>query len=169
MFYDIASKSVATALLPSFQDPYRLLTTYLRHTMSHFAHLPQAYLLRLVARSPETSNSFNSSHIQTSSFEKGDLVCGIYRVEMRSATKIDFAILPPKLEPEPPFEGRLVICIDERDDQSVFSITTVMWRRSGEVVVMPLEKGPFKWMHELASWWLLDSGTRWLVEQQGTS
>lgn len=59
--------------------------------MFRFAILPQALLLCLVA-SPITHASFNSSYIRTLSFNGGDLICGFYRIAMRTAPKAEFSM-----------------------------------------------------------------------------
>jgi hypothetical protein len=164
IIYDVASKSVPKARLLAFDDSQTLLTTYLRYNMSRFARLPQALLLRLVASSSRNRNSFDPQHLRNLHFEKGDVVCGIYRVEIRTATKVEFSISPPEREPQSSMSGRLVINIQTRDGQSVFSSETVMWKGKVEAGSLPLERTVLKWMHEITAWWLLDSGTEWMVE-----
>ncbi|QKX58882.1 uncharacterized protein TRUGW13939_06010 [Talaromyces rugulosus] len=146
----------------------KLLTAYLRHTMVKFSrYLPQSYLLRLIAATSQ-KETFGATHIQSLQFREGDVVCGFYRVLLRRAGKVEFGIDMPG---EQKIEARLVIGICESgnnndDKQKVVEVysETVMWRPADRPdVVMPLERGLGKFMHELAAWWLLDSGVSYLV------
>lgn len=138
-----------------------LLTAYLRHNMTAFSrYLPQSYLLRLI--SPQKS-TFGAAHIQNLRFCEGDVVCGFYRVLLRRPGKVEFGIQIP----DGKFEGRLVIGICEAENQEELEVysETVMWRAVDKPgAVMPLERGMARFMHELAAWWLLDSGVRYLVK-----
>jgi hypothetical protein len=151
------------------QEEYeeKLLTAYLRHTMVKFSrYLPQSYLLRLMATTTQRK-TFGAAHIQSLQFREGDVVSGFYRVLLRRAGKVEFGIDMPG---DQKIEARLVIGISQSDDnnnkQKVVEVysETVMWRPADRPdVVMPLERGLGKFMHELAAWWLLDSGVSYLV------
>lgn len=163
----------------------RLLTLYLRHTMTQFSRvLPQAWILWLM--SPAGSlhrRSFQPAYIQRLDFREGDVVCGMYVVKLRTTNKVEFDIRPPTSTSRPTnssgagddsktgrsgMNARLVISIqegkgDEDADKYIFSSDTIMWKAADDDgVVLPLEKAPVKWMHELAAWGLLDSGVRYL-------
>lgn len=156
MVHDIASKAVPTSLLPTIEQP-ALLTLYLRYNMVRFSRLPQAWILRLMCTSSERE-TFKLDHIQNLDFKEGDVVCGGYTVVVRTAGKVEFA-----MKPVGPVNGRLVIAVEERGKDSIFSSETIMWKGRDKTFVMPLERGLGRWMHELASWWLLDSGTKYLI------
>lgn len=154
----------------------RLLTTYLRYNMANFArYLPQAWVIKqmLGKKHPEMLPTFDPEFIQHQDFVVGDVVCGIYKVVVREDAVVEFAIEPPAAigDSPQPFEGRLVIGIQPThgDLVQVFSETT-MWRDivKDPNVVMPLERTGPRIMHELASWWLLDSGVRHLRELKRT-
>ncbi|KIX02377.1 uncharacterized protein Z518_08318 [Rhinocladiella mackenziei CBS 650.93] len=167
IIHDVASKSVPSARLPRYADPDHLLTKYLRRTMSYFTRFPQALLLRLVFKSAEAKRTFDPSFIQTMDFVPEDIVCGTYRVEIRTPNKVEFAMIRP--EGLPPIDGRLVISIQPKGDQTLFVSETMQWRRQEENVVLPLEMKSMKWLHELASWWLIESGSQWLCDLQEES
>lgn len=157
MIHDRASKSISISLVPSLSQQ-ELLTLYLRHTMRLFStRFPQAYLLRLIS-SPEGRASFTASHISSLDFIPGDLVCGMYRVTLRTEHTVEFEMKPVGVVKG----GRMVIGIVQNSDELLCSSETIMWKDAGEKGLMPLEMGVARWMHELASWWLLDSGTRFL-------
>jgi len=128
------------------------------------SRFPQAYLLRLVS-TPDERKTFQQGHISTLNFVEGDIVCGVYRVAARTESKVEFEMKPMGIVQG----GRLVIGIEANGDELVCSSETVMWKRAGEKRLMPLEMGVARWMHELASWWLLDSGTRYLAALKQTS
>ncbi|CRG84588.1 hypothetical protein PISL3812_01852 [Talaromyces islandicus] len=141
----------------------KLLTAYLRHNMFMFSrYLPQSYLIWLMI-TPNKRSTFGAAHIQNLRFCEGDVVCGMYKVLLRRAGKVEFGIDVPDTN----IEGRLVVGIcrteEEKEGVQVYS-ETVMWRpvdRPG--LVMPLERALPRFMHELAAWWLLDSGVKYLV------
>ncbi|RDL38548.1 uncharacterized protein BP5553_02888 [Venustampulla echinocandica] len=158
MVHDRAYKSIPASLFPALGQE-ELLTTYLRHTLSLFSsRFPQAYLIRMVS-TPEEKRTFKHDYIRALDFKEGDLVCGAYRVAVRTKGKVEFEIKTMGIVKG----GRMVISIEEKADEWECSSETVMWKRVGEKSPMPLERGILKWSHELASWWLLDSGTRYLM------
>ena len=69
-----------------------------------------------------------------------------------------------ELKPLGPVQGRLVIAVEERGGERIFSNETLTWKGRNDTAVMPLERGVGRWLHELASWWLLDSGTKYLID-----
>lgn len=158
--YDQASKSVSRQLLPDM-EPQILLTRLMRRNMTQFARFPQAWVLKMLS-SPEERRSFQALHLANLDFQDGDLACGMYRVKHRTPTRVEFELKPTGI-----VNGRLVVSLQERGDDVVFTTETVMWRPAKEKVVMPLERGLVKWVHETAAWWLLDSGIRYLTDLKG--
>lgn len=162
----VLSKITATT---EGQERYeeKLLTAYLRHTMVGFSrYLPQSYIMRLMAGFAERNKTFGAAHIQSLHFQEGDVVCGFYKVLLRRAGKVEFGIEVPNNQQN--IEARLVIGIcpssDKEDEEVEVYSETVMWRPADRPdVVMPLERRVAKFMHELAAWWLLDSGVSYLV------
>ena len=152
MIHDTASKHVPKNHLPAL-DTNELLTTYLRYTMTCFSYLPQAWILRLVS----DRATFNKFYIQNLDFEDGNVVCGLYRVVLRTDKKVEL------LMQQGTVQGRLVIGIEDEGNEMKFYSETLMWKGKDDKTVMPLERAVPKWLHELASWWLLDSGTAYLV------
>jgi hypothetical protein len=152
MIHDIASKPIRKELLPAL-DRNALLTTYLRYTMVRFSSFPQAWVLRLIS----DRRTFQKAYIQKLEFEDGDVVCGLYRVVLRTEEKVELFMRQGTVE------GRLIIGIKPKGEDMVFYSETVMWKGKDDKTVMPLERAIPKWLHELASWWLLDSGTNYLV------
>ncbi|RLL95235.1 hypothetical protein CFD26_104276 [Aspergillus turcosus] len=126
--------------------------------MSSFTSLPQAYILRTMSTAAEKP-SFVPANIQRLDFKEGDLVCGAYRVVLRTPGKVEF-----ELKPMGAVRARLAITVTEKDDQMVFMNETLMWKPKGEKGVMPLETGVGKWLHELTAWWMVDSGVKYLKD-----
>lgn len=91
-------------------------------------------------------------------FKEGDVVCGFYTVVLRTEEKVEYA-----LKPLGPVNGRLVISVEQKGNETVFSSQTVMWKGQHDKIMMPLERSVMKWLHELASWWLLDLGTHYMT------
>lgn len=159
--YDHSSKFVSRDSLPKNVPTEQLFSKLVRRNMTAFTRFPQALVIRLISRTPEEQRSFKSSHISSLDFNKGDLVCGVYRVVARTKNKVEFEITMKNMEF---VNGRLAISFRETESEVVFSSETLMWRRSDETQAMPMEKPLLRWMHETASWWLLDSGVKYLME-----
>lgn len=154
--FDSASISVPRGKLPALPTE-ELLTRLMRRNMSSFTRLPQAYILRTMSTEAEKP-SFKAANIERLDFKEGDLVCGTYRVILRTPGKVEF-----QLKPMGAVRGRLVTTITEKDDRMVIMNETLMWKPKGENGVMPLETAVGKWMHELTAWWMLDSGVKYLM------
>lgn len=159
--YDYASKAVPRDSLPDTIPTEQLFTSLVRRNMTVFTHLPQALMTRLVSKTPEEVRSFKASQIASLEFKEGDLVCGVYRVVARSMDKIEFDIQMKSMEF---VNGRLAISFQEKDGEVVFCSETMMWRRANESRTMPLEKPIVRWVHETATWWLMDSGVKYLMD-----
>ncbi|EEA28111.1 hypothetical protein TMatcc_003585 [Talaromyces marneffei ATCC 18224] len=162
----------------------KLLTAYLRRNMSAFArYLPQARIIKMMLRksNPEAVQTLDPAFIEKLDFVVGDVVCGLYKVLRRKDAVVEFRVAQPQpatsgngqdlkekeTEKEEgssqEFEGRLVIGMRPVGDSLEVYSETIMWRdaeRKG--VVMPLERKIPRVLHELASWWLLDSGVNYL-------
>ncbi|PWY94119.1 hypothetical protein BO94DRAFT_510278 [Aspergillus sclerotioniger CBS 115572] len=159
--HDRASRRVPRQLLPHQKDT-NILTIFLRRNMMAFANFPQAYMLWAVSPAA-TRPTFHASHISSLDFNKGDLTCGIYRVLERTADKVEFGMTHKGVE------GRLVFRLWDEDKDVVFTSETAMWTRMDEMqrATMPLENPVLRFFHELAAWWLLDSGVKYLVDWDG--
>jgi hypothetical protein len=127
------------------------------------------------------TTTFRPEYIGALNFERGDVVCGLYTVLLRTEDRVEFELTAPQPQPASsssssskkdgqappwPMQGRLIVGIvsDGHDDLVVYS-ETVMWKRVEDEnrVTLPLERKGAKALHELASWWLLDAGVRYLV------
>jgi hypothetical protein len=155
--YDSATISVPRGKLPALPTE-ELLTRLMQRNMSSFTRFPQAYILRTMSTKAEAP-SFKAANLERLDFTEGDLVCGAYRVILRTPGKVEF-----ELKPMGAVRGRLVTTITEKDDQMVFMNETLMWKPKGEKGVMPLETAVGKWMHELTAWWMVDSGVKHLMD-----
>lgn len=156
--HDRANRRVPRQLLPRQKDA-EILTILLRRNMTAFAHFPQCYMLWLI--SPATQRpTFHTSHIDSLDFNKGDVICGIYRVLDRTANKVEFGMTYKGVD------GRLVIRFWDEDKDVVFASETAMWTKADETerTTMPLENPVLRFFHELAAWWLLDSGVKYLTD-----
>ncbi|PWY79316.1 hypothetical protein BO70DRAFT_380461 [Aspergillus heteromorphus CBS 117.55] len=166
VLHDRASQRVPRQLLPPHHKDRDMLTLLLRRNMAAFAHFPQAYMLW--ATTPAvTRETFQASHIRSLDYNKGDLVCGIYRVLERSASKVEFGIAHKGIE------GRMSIGFWDEDKDVVFASETAMWTKTmnedaeEQRSTLPLENPVRCFFHELAAWWLLDSGVKYLVDLEG--
>lgn len=162
--YDRSTRAVLRSELPSSIPTDQLFTALVRRNMTAFSHFPQALMIRLLCETEEEKTSFKSSRISSLDFEKGDLVCGVYRVVRREKNKVEFEMKMKNLEF---VDGRLAISFSEMEEEVVFCNETMMWRRADETRSMPLEKPLLRWMHETAAWWLIDSGVKYLMDLEG--
>ena len=140
----------------------------MRWNMNLFsARLPQSYLLRLIAKDEQQKASFQADVIDSLEFEEGDLVCGVYRVMHRRATKCEFGLHDPDEKFPASFGGRLVTSVvpGPEGKGEILRTEALQWVGKDEGMVLPLERGSMRWMHEFASWWLLASGAEWLTEE----
>ena len=161
-FSDHASRRVARKLLPA-QELENLFTLLLRRNMTAFSRFPQAWILRLIV-TPADRITFHASHIQSLQFKKGDLVCGLYRVQERTPNKVVLELLFKE-----DVNGRLIIRFWEEGEDVVFCTETIMWTskvKSGQSkkVIVPLENPVLRFLHETAAWWLIDSGVNYLLD-----
>lgn len=176
---DLPSDQDLTTALGGTTGSYeqKLLTAYLRRNMSAFArYLPQARIIKMMIRksNPEAVQTLNPAFIEKLDFVVGDVVCGIYKILKREDAVVEFGMSQPasttsqdsKEEKEGSgqgFDGRLVIGMRPVGDSLEVYSETIMWRDTNKKgVVMPLERKVPRVLHELASWWLLDSGVMYL-------
>ena len=145
----------------------QLFTKLLRRNNSCFSRTPQSYILRMMAKTPEQKQSFSRSHIESLNFEEGDLFCGFNRVLKRDPLRCEIELVPP--EGMGSFSGRLVFGLDRHSEGTVLKTQTLQWTKKGDSTVLPLERGPAKFLHEMASWWLLVSGEQYLRNISGVS
>ncbi|RMZ75368.1 hypothetical protein DV738_g5507, partial [Chaetothyriales sp. CBS 135597] len=168
-----------------------LLTRYLRHTMVEFQRFPQAWVLWLVTAAAAGGKegrrrTFDKRYLASLPFEAGDVVNGVYKVLGREGSVVVFGMAQGAVE------GRMVVSIgDERErldartgawvavaqvegggdkdeqDRAVVKNELFMWVKRSEGVVMPMERSVPRWLHEVANWWLMDEGTRWLASTEG--
>lgn len=170
-FYDQAVRSVPRQLLPDVPLP-DLLTFLLRHNFVAFAHFPQAWILRLSSPSRDR-HTFASDYVQSSNFEEGDRICGVYRAVVRTENQVELSMARGAVT------GRLVIGYEFDEDKGMvnFSTETVMWMLKdkegggggggGGGGKIPLENPLLRFFHEMAAWWLMDSGVRFLMDLEG--
>jgi len=158
MFHDWAQRSIPVSKVPDLSSD-ELVILYLRHTMSRFARMPQAYVMKAIA-TPEERKTFEPSFIETLDFKVGDVVQGMYRVIARCEGKVEFEMTPLVGVMK---GGRLVISTERKGDELVCGSETVMWKDARDKEKMHLEKGIVKWFHEIASWGLLKAGTKYLM------
>lgn len=162
--YDKCSKTVPRASLPE-KSLDALFTRLVRRNMIAFSRFPQALMLAMVSKTPEQKRTFKKSHIAALDFQKGDVACGVYHVNVRRRDKVEFEI---RMHGVDFVEGRLVIRFQEVEQEGkdliIFFSETCMWRRVDEKRRMPLERRGLRWMHETAAWWLVDSGVKYLMD-----
>lgn len=138
----------------------KLFTKLIRRNMTAFSHLPQSWMMSLLAKTPEQKESFKKSHLLTIDYQEGDLYCGFYRVMKRSPFKIEVNMEPPL--DAGPLQGRLVVSLDQGSDGALLRTETLQWIEADSKMALPLERAPIRFMHEMASWWLLVSGATFL-------
>ncbi|RAL14487.1 uncharacterized protein BO97DRAFT_404048 [Aspergillus homomorphus CBS 101889] len=92
------------------------------------------------------------------------MVCGLYRVAERRPTSVEFEISQQGGE----VEGRLLLRFWDDAKDVVFASECALWTTKADgsslQEKMPLRNPVWRFFHELASWWLLDSGVRYLVD-----
>lgn len=155
MVFDAASKAIPTSQLPPLEEN-ALLILYLRYTMGRFSYLPQAWILYLMSRKEER-RTFQAGHIQQLSFNEGDIICGMFKVVLRTENKAEL-----ELKPLGSMNGRLVISIEKEGEETIFGSDTIMWKPQNDKTIMPLERALPKFMHEFAAWGSIDSGIKYL-------
>ncbi|KAE8423933.1 hypothetical protein BDV36DRAFT_290029 [Aspergillus pseudocaelatus] len=166
-FYDHASRRVERKLLPT-QQLEDLFILLLRRNMTAFSRFPQAWILRLNV-TPADRITFRASHIQSLQFKKGDLVCGLYRVQERAPNK---AVLELLFKGD--VHGRLIIRFWEEGEDVVFCTETIMWTSKlqpgqSKKAIVPLENPVLRFLHEMAAWWSIDSGVTYLLDLKGNT
>ncbi|PYI17965.1 hypothetical protein BO99DRAFT_336584 [Aspergillus violaceofuscus CBS 115571] len=163
--YEKVTLRVPRQLLPTTHQPSDLLNILLRRNMSAFAYFPQAYMLWILSGSGSRA-TFKPSRIRSLDFQRGDIICGIYRVAERRPTSVEFEICSPHGGGE--VAGRLLLRFWDEAKEVVFASECVLWITTADgsslQEKMPLRNPVWRFFHELASWWLLDSGVRYLID-----
>lgn len=164
VFLDTASKTIAASALSS-HDKAHLLTAYLRNNFCKFSSLPQAFILKLLA-DDDAKHTFDPAYVSKLDFHPPDLLAGTYRVVLREPERVEFSMVLGNPGDVSYIQGRLVISvdIDEGLDTATFTTRTFMWRRLDSDVLMPMEQSVPRWMHKVSSMWLIDQGTKYLVQ-----
>ncbi|PYH49594.1 uncharacterized protein BP01DRAFT_378207 [Aspergillus saccharolyticus JOP 1030-1] len=161
--YEKVTRRVPRQLLPTTHQPSDLLTILLRRNMSAFAYFPQAYMHWFLSGSASRA-TFSPSLIRSLEFQRGDIICGFYRVADRRPTSVEFEICHQAGE----IEGRLLLRFWDEAKEVVFASECALWTTKADgsslQETMPLRNPIWRFFHELASWWLLDSGVRYLVD-----
>ncbi|PKX97301.1 uncharacterized protein P174DRAFT_448943 [Aspergillus novofumigatus IBT 16806] len=157
--YNHASRSVPHQLLPSHDLP-ALFVLLLRRNLTVFSHFPKAWKQRSTC-SRELSRTFRSSYIQSLDFNEGDIVCKVYRVLVRKPDRVEFAVDMEECD------GRWVLRYWEEGEDVVFCSEAVSWRPTETETPMPGENRFLRFIHETMTWWLLDSGVRYLMDLDG--
>lgn len=174
IIYDISSTpSRPGVAFPANEDELeRVFTKSLRRNTGWFARFPQSWMIWLIARTPEQRDSFSRDHIEGLEFRLGELVCGVYRVAKRMAGRVEIAMeLPSRAGAPARVGGMLIISLESSDagKGTVMRTETWQWTKAGSGVVLPLERGVVRWMHEAGSWWLLVTEVEFLGEISGKS
>ena len=158
--YDHASRPVPRRLLPG-TAPEELFTKLVRRNMSTFVLFPQAWAIWATTPFAQR-HTFKASYIDSLDFQEGDIVCGLYRVIVRTSNTVELEFMEPA-----PVQGRLVINFQEIDATLAFSTGMAMWENRNDKTIMPLERPVARPLHQMTAWWLLDSGVRYLMDLQG--
>lgn len=151
-------------------DEGELLVHYLR---SHFTRM--SYIRRIWAwctlNTLLNEHTFGKSYIHSLQFNQGDRVCGTFTVTSRTSRHVTLSVDMPL---EVPLKNRqLCITIDRIDNHVRVSNQTFEWKRTqlkqalGAPVFEDVGLGRLnlthplvRWLHELETWRLLDSGAR---------
>ncbi|KAL0479339.1 hypothetical protein AKO1_007606 [Acrasis kona] len=163
ILWETASKVVEG--IKSNDDKPSPITKYLRYNMRRFTNLPQAYIMKYMVEE-SAKKTFEYSYLDDLNFSEGDVVCGIYKVVQRSSEKIELSFLPLPNSKGPQIKGRLIISFkDVGDGKTKVSNGLVMWRNKDDNLTLPLERAVGRWLHELMTCWLVDSGSAYVIEQ----
>ena len=165
IIHDTAAKTLLNSTLLENEKVEQLFTQFLRRNMSCFARTPQSWMLKLVLSSEQRS-SFSQFHINALDFQEGDVFCGLYRVTRRNPLKVEIRMEPPDGAGD--LSGLLVLSLRRCEGGAVLTTETLQWTKAKSSTVLPLERELFKFMHEMASWWLLVTGAEY-VESLNTA
>ena len=138
------------------ENATKLFTLLLRRNMQIFAKMPQSWIMSAMTKTAEQKRSFSKEHIQSLEFQEGDLFCGFNRVLKRDPLKVEIELVPP--ESMGSFSGRLVIALITEGNTVILRTQTLQWTKAAGSAVLPLERRPAKFMHEIGSWYLIVSG-----------
>jgi hypothetical protein len=160
IIHDRDEKTLDDAQIFDHNNVEELFTKLVRRNMTCFAKLPQSWMLSMMAKTPEQKVSFKQSHLLGIDYVEGDLFCGFYRVIKRDALKVEINMEPPP--GAGPLRGRLVVSLNRRGGEAFLRTETLQWVEADAKVALPLERAPIRFMHEMASWWLLVSGAAFI-------
>ncbi|KAF2396397.1 hypothetical protein EJ06DRAFT_534121 [Trichodelitschia bisporula] len=162
--HETAHLEIPTSSLPPItRSPDEWLLPHTRSCMTFFARTPQAWGISYLLRNSEARATFSRLYLQRCKFDLGEVACGVYRVVSRGPGFIEMALEAPEGYKGPVVEGRIVSRVEVEGEKAVFWNETVMWRRVGEPRTL-LEGAVGRWLHGLMVRWMLDSGTRGLME-----
>jgi hypothetical protein len=137
-----------------------LFTKLTRRNMAAFSNLPQSWMMSAMAKTPEQRHSFMKSHLHEIDYREGDLFCGFYRVIKRSPFKVEIDMEPPP--GVGPLSGRLIVSLNRSAGGAVLRTETLQWIEKSSNTALPLERPSIRFMHEMATFWLLVSGAAYL-------
>jgi hypothetical protein len=135
----------------------------MRHNMVSFSNYPPSWIIYFLIRSASDRATFAATHLQNLNFEKGDVVCGVYRVVKRTPNSVALLLDAPESYKGPPASGMIVSSIEQRGEETVFLNDVFLWRTKSESPV-PLEGGLGKWMHSIIAMSLVESSTQKLMK-----
>ena len=158
--HDRDEKELHSAEVFECANADKLFTKLVQRDMTAFSSFPQAWMMRLLAKTTEQKASFSKDHVLSINYAEGDLFCGFYRVVKRDPFKVEIDMEMPHTAG--PLHGRLVISIVRTDDRALLRTETLQWATVASKAALPLERAPIRFMHEVASWWLLVTGTAFL-------
>lgn len=158
--HDRDERRLSNASVMERDDIEELFTKLIRRNMSAFSNLPQSWMMSMMAKTPEQRKSFTKSHLLEIDYGEGDLACGFYRVIRRSPFKVEFDMEPPPGVGT--LSGRFVLSLIRTVDGGFLRTDTLQWVSKDAETVLPLERPPIRFMHEMASSWLLISGAEYL-------
>ncbi|ORY17404.1 hypothetical protein BCR34DRAFT_555363 [Clohesyomyces aquaticus] len=168
IYHECARKSISTSSIKSSSSSIanpKLLTHYIRHTMSTFSSYLPAWAIWYCLSDLEDRQTFNRAYINSLPFEPGDRVCGVYVVESRDQRRVTLALNAPASYTGPIAHGVLVVEAKEEGSEMVFANHTVMWREKGKGSPGVLESRLGRWMHGLQVRGLVESGVARLMER----
>ena len=160
VIHDRDEKKLANPKVFECDHAEELFTKLTRHNMAAFSNLPQSWIMSTMAKTPEQRSSFKKSHLHDIQYREGDLFCGFYRVIKRTPFKVEIDMEPPP--GVGPLSGRLVVSLNRSGEGALLRTETLQWTEKGSKTALPLERPPIRFMHEMATFWLLVSGAEYL-------
>ncbi|SMQ51411.1 unnamed protein product [Zymoseptoria tritici ST99CH_3D7] len=131
-------------------------TKMLRRNMASLSRMPQGWMLWLVLSLPEQRRTFSREYIESLDFEEGDVVCGIYRVAVRTAVHVELELQAPTSDW--PISGLTIISLRPRNDGASLISETIQWTKKDSGAILPLERWVGGFLHSFAARWLVVTG-----------